>query len=62
VRPADRGVVKPTRKRHVFVLGSFFDKPQYADLTRKSVAQLRRDGRQVATFHRPQIRVWEFSR
>jgi uncharacterized membrane protein len=62
LRSADAGVPKPTKHRHVFVLGSFFDKPQYADLTRKSVAQLRRDGRQVAAFHRPQIRVWEFAR
>jgi hypothetical protein len=62
LRSADASVPKPTKHRHVFVLGSFFDKPQYADLTRKSVAQLRRDGRQVAAFHRPQIRVWEFAR
>jgi hypothetical protein len=62
LRSAERGVPKPTAHRHVFVLGSFFDKPQYAALTRKSVRQLRRDGRQVAAFHRPQIRVWEFAR
>jgi 4-amino-4-deoxy-L-arabinose transferase-like glycosyltransferase len=62
LRSADQGVPKPTRHRHVFVLGSFFDKPQYAALARKSVTQLRREGRQVDAFHRPQIRVWEFAR
>jgi uncharacterized membrane protein len=62
LQSADQGVPKPTPHRHVFVLGSFFDKAQYAALTRKSVAQLRREGRQVAAFHRPQIRVWEFAR
>jgi O-antigen/teichoic acid export membrane protein len=62
LRSAELGVPKPTRHRHVFVLGSFFDKPQYATLIHRSVAKLRREGRQVAAFHRPQIRVWEFAR
>jgi hypothetical protein len=62
LRPAGGRIPAPRRGRRVFVLGSFFDKPQYAALTRRAVTRLRRQGRQVSEFHRSQIRVWEFSR
>jgi O-antigen/teichoic acid export membrane protein len=62
LRAADGPVPVPRRGRKVFVLGSFFDKPQYAALTRRSVTRLRRDARQVSEFRRSQIRVWEFTR
>jgi hypothetical protein len=47
----------------VFLLASFQDKPTYRAQAQKSLRDLRHQGRHVvATFHRPQIRVWELSR
>lgn len=61
--PVDSGIPKRGGRGRVFLLASFQDKPQYRRQAQATVARLRRQGRRlVATFHRPQIRVWEFSR
>jgi uncharacterized membrane protein/O-antigen/teichoic acid export membrane protein len=61
--PLDAGLPARRRAGRVFVLASFQDKAPYRAQARKSVLDLRRQGRRlVGTFHRPQIRVWEFSK
>jgi O-antigen/teichoic acid export membrane protein len=44
----------------VFVIGSFFDKRDISARTGAVLAKLERTRRLVATFRRPQIRVWVF--
>ena len=61
--PIDLGI--PARRKHgrVFVLASFQDKLVYRQQAHKTLAQLHGQGRRlITTFHRPQIRVWEYSR
>jgi hypothetical protein len=61
--PLDGGLPKRRHSRRVFVLASFQDKAVYRAQAHKSVLALRRQGRRlITTLHRPQIRVWEFSR
>jgi hypothetical protein len=44
----------------VFVIGSFFDKREISGRTGAVLANLERTRHLVATFRRPQIRVWVF--
>ena len=61
--PIDSGVPIRRLSGRVFVLASFQDKLPYRQQAHKTVLTLRHQGRHlVDTFHRPQIRVWEFSR
>jgi hypothetical protein len=56
---------KPPRPRpgqRVFLLASFQDKAPFRKATVDAVLQMRRADRQVQSFDRPQIRVWEFTR
>ncbi|MEA2359311.1 MAG: mannosyltransferase [Solirubrobacteraceae bacterium] len=61
-RALDAGLPRPAPGRRVFVLASFQDKAPFRAATRAAVGELRRRARQTGAFHRPQIRVWEFSR
>jgi O-antigen/teichoic acid export membrane protein len=62
-QPLDSGLPLRRLSGRVFVLASFQDKPAYRQQAAAAVRTLRRQGRHlVTTFHRPQIRVWEFSR
>jgi hypothetical protein len=61
--PLDAGLPARHKTGRVFVLASFQDKAPYRAQARKSLIDLRHQGRHlVASFHRPQIRVWEYSR
>ena len=61
--PIDSGIPLRKLSGRVFVLASFQDKLPYRQQARKTVLTLRHQGRHlVDTLHRPQIRVWEFSR
>jgi hypothetical protein len=61
--PLDTGLPARRSKRRVFVLASFQDKAPYRVQAQKSLRDLRHQGRHlIATFHRPQIRVWEYSK
>lgn len=61
--PVDTGIPKRHATGRVFVLASFQDKAAYRRQAAQTLARLRRQGRRlVATFHRPQIRIWEFTR
>jgi hypothetical protein len=48
--------------QHLYVLGSFLDKPAYRAAVQKAVKRLDRRYRLVSTSNRPQIRIWEFTR
>jgi hypothetical protein len=48
------------RPGRVFVIGSFFDKRDISSRAGAVLAKLERTRRLVATFRRPQIRVWVF--
>ena len=50
------------RGHRVFLLASFQDKAPFRKAAVHAVLRLRRTDRQVDSFTRPQIRVWEFSR
>ena len=61
--PLDTGIPARRSSGRVFVLASFQDKAPYRTQARKSMLDLRRQGRHViGTFHRPQIRIWELSK
>jgi hypothetical protein len=52
----------PAPGHHLFVLGSFLNKPDTAAQVGRVLAVLRqRHHRVVGSFHRPQIRIWEFA-
>ena len=56
---------KPPRPRagqRVFLLASFQDKAPFRKAAVDTVLRMRRTDRQVQSFDRPQIRVWEFAR
>jgi hypothetical protein len=48
-------------RQHLYVMGSFLDKPAYRDATRTAVKRLSRRYRLVAVRKRSQIRTWEFT-
>jgi uncharacterized membrane protein len=48
--------------QHLYVLGSFLDKPAYRAAVQKAVKRLDRRYRLVSKSSRPQIRIWEFTR
>jgi uncharacterized membrane protein len=49
------------RDRHVFLVGSFFDKKDSSGRTGTMLSKLEHRRRLVHTFRRPQVRVWEFA-
>jgi 4-amino-4-deoxy-L-arabinose transferase-like glycosyltransferase len=59
-RPLDENPPSRKEARRVFVVGSFLDKPQYANATGSVVGRLKHERKLVDQFERPQIRVWEF--
>lgn len=59
-RPLENGLPSPSSDQGVFVLESFADNPVNVQLTRRSVARLRRQRTQVDHFELPQVEVWEF--
>jgi hypothetical protein len=60
-RPLTGDLPHLRRGRHLYLLGSFLDKPAYRDATAKAVKRLKRRYRLVSTSRRPQIRIWEFT-
>jgi O-antigen/teichoic acid export membrane protein len=60
MQPLDDDLPEPRRGRRVFLLASFFDKPQYRQATAEAVRRLSRDHELVRRDRRPQIRTWEF--
>jgi hypothetical protein len=60
-RPLTTDLPRLRRGQHLYVLGSFLDKPAYREATAKAVSRLKRRYRLVGTSTRPQIRIWEFT-
>jgi hypothetical protein len=61
-RPLGDKLPRLHRGQHLFVLGSFLDKPVYRAAVQKAVKRLDRRYKLVSKSSRPQIRVWEFTR
>jgi hypothetical protein len=61
-RPLGDKLPRLRRGQHLYVLGSFLDKPVYRAAVQKAVKRLDRRYRLVSKIKRPQIRIWEFSR
>jgi dolichyl-phosphate-mannose-protein mannosyltransferase len=53
---------RPRPRQRVFLLASFQDKAPFRKAAVDAVLRMRREHRQVQSFDRPQIRVWEFTR
>lgn len=62
-RPLDTERLPRLRQgQHVYVLGSFLDKPQHEDSAKKAVRRLNRRAELTDRFEKSQVRVWEFGR
>jgi hypothetical protein len=60
-RPLADRLPRLRKGRHLYVLGSFLDKPAYRQATAAAVKRLERRYKLVRTIERPQIRIWEFT-
>ena len=62
-RPLDTERLPRLRRgQHVYVLGSFLDKPQHEDSAKKAARRLNRRAELTDRFEKSQVRVWEFGR
>jgi hypothetical protein len=61
-RPLGNQLPRLRRGQHLYVLGSFLDKPAYREATARAVKRLDRRYTLVSVGSRPQIRIWEFKR
>jgi uncharacterized membrane protein len=59
-KPLDDGLRLPSRKHHIFVVGSFLDEPTSAAQVGDALHQLSKRRRKAGEFRRPNVRVWVF--